>query len=360
MALGTDKKLYIAVGVLVVLGGALYFQKKQAKEEAATYSLAGEEKALPKLDIKDTDIKKVDAITITQPPGDAGKPAKVVLKKNGDTWELAEPLSAKANQSNVKSLLDNVKDLKISEVIDDSAKSYDKFDVSDGKALHLVMNVGKKKVVDLYFGQSGSRGEMTRIAGREGVYAVQGYSSFMYSRDTKGWRDLTIFKFDDKKAKDIEIENENGTFTFAKKDDKWTGKFKKAAGADKKIGKLDADKFDPDKVGDMLRAYKALNADGFGNGKKLDDVGLTKPTATVTITLADGGKKVLLVGDKAEGSSRWAKTADDAQIYSISSWAADWATAKPKKFTKGAKSAAPPGGGMHGLPPGLGGMGMPH
>ncbi len=358
MALSTDKKLYIAVGVLVVLGGALYFQKKKAKEEAATYSLAGREKELPKLDIKDADIKKVDTITITQPPGDAGKPAKVVLKKNGKTWELDKPLSAKANQSNVQSLLDNVKGLKVSEVIDDGTKSYGKFGVSDQKALHLVLQAGKKKVADLYFGESGSRGEMTRIAGKDGVYAVQGYSSFMYSRGTKGWRDLTIYKFDDKKAKDVEIENENGTFEFAKKDDKWTGKFKKAKSPVAK----EIDKFDPSKVQDMLRAFKALNADGFGNKKTPDDAGLTKPTATVTITLADGGKKVLLVGDKAEGSSRWAKKQDEAQIYSISSWAANWATAEPKKFQQGNndKSKSPPGGMPHGmhLPHGLGGM--PH
>jgi len=357
MALSTDKKLYIAVGVLVVLGGALYFQKKQAKEEAATYSLAGREKELPKLDIKDADIKKVDTITIAQPPGDAGKPAQVVLKKNGKTWELDKPVSAKANQSNIKSLLDNVKDLEVSEVIDDGTKSYDKFSVSDSKAVHVVLDAGKTKVADLYFGESGSRGEMTRIAGKDGVYAVQGYSSFMYSRDTKGWRDLTIFKFDDKKAKEVEVDNENGTFTFAKKDDKWTGKFKKASGADKKVGKLDPDKFEPSKVGDLLRAYKALNADGFGDDKKPADVGLTEPKATVTVTMADGGKKVLLVGDKAEGSSHWAKKPDEAQLYSISSWAADWATAEPKKFEKGNndKSKAPPGG-MHGMMP----HGMPH
>ena len=41
----------------------------------------------------------------------------------------------------------------------------------------------------------------------------------------------------------------------------------------------------------MLKAYKGLNADDFGDGKSLADTGLDKPEATVTIALKDGAGK---------------------------------------------------------------------
>jgi Domain of unknown function (DUF4340) len=330
MALSTDKKLYVAVGVLVVLGGAFYLQHKKQAQEAESYTLEGQEKNLPKLDITEADVNKIDKIDISQPAGDAGKAVDVELVKKGKTWSLAKPLQASANQTNVKSLLDNLKTLKVSEQIDPSKQSYDRYGLTDAKATHAVFYEGGKALADLYLGDNGSRGQMTRIAGRDGVYAIQDFSSYMYKRKVKDWRDQTIFKFDDSDVKEVAIENDNGKFDFVKAGDSWTGKF--AKGQSDALAKMDD--LDPQKVKNMLNAYKDLNAEDFGDGKKPADVGLDKPTATVTLTMKDGGKKVLEVGGKSTGSNRWAQTNQSPQIYSISSWTAEWATAEDSKFEK--------------------------
>ncbi|HMJ16401.1 MAG TPA: hypothetical protein VK524_33535, partial [Polyangiaceae bacterium] len=65
MALTTDKKLYIALGVLVALGGALFLQNKKEKEEATAYSLEGRSADLPKLDFTEDKVKGVDKITLS-------------------------------------------------------------------------------------------------------------------------------------------------------------------------------------------------------------------------------------------------------------------------------------------------------
>jgi hypothetical protein len=327
----TDNKLYVALGTLAVLGGALFFASKKEKEEAATYTLSGQAASLPKITITEEDIKAVDKFVITKAGEDGGAGTEVELQKKGEDWRVVRPTDAAANQANVKSVLDNLKTLKVSELIDSGKASYEKFKVSDTQGLHAVFSKGDKVVLDARFGENGGRGQMSRIAGHEGVYAIKGYSSYLYDRELKGWRDTTIFKFDDTAVTNAVVSNEHGTFTFNKDGDKWTAKFKDAkAGAAK-----DLDRFEESKLKDMLRAYKSLNADGFADKDKTPkDLGLEPPTATVVITLNDGAKREVKVGATAEGTARWVQASGLSELVSISSWAADWALAEPKKFQK--------------------------
>lgn len=361
MALATEHKLAIAVGVLVALGGALWYQNKKQAEEASTYTAEKRTADLPKLELSEEQTKAIDKITLDKPPGDAGKGVSVTLEKQGDKWMVTAPVKAEANQTNVSSLLTNLKQLKITEAIDPRAESHAKFGVSDDKAVHAVFYKGGEKLADLYFGDSGGRGQMTRLGGREGVFAVKGYSSFLYERELKDWRDRTLFKFEEEKVKAVEITNENGTFKFTKEKDKWVAKAKGA----KDPASKDLERFDEAKLKQAIGAFKALNADNFGSDKKPADVGLEKPTATITFTLEDGAKKTMHVGSTAEGTSRWAKVEGSDEIVSIGSWAADFALAKADKFQsekkdKDAGAAEPPPEMPMGMPgmPGMPPMGM--
>lgn len=365
MAMTTETKLYVALGVLGVLGGGLYLQNKKEAESAAKYTLSGQAAALPKIDIKDEDIKAIDKIVLNKAGEDGGAPVDIELTKNGEDWKLTKPVEAKANQANVKSLLDNLKTLKVSEQIDSGKANYAKYGVSDDKGLHAVFSKGNGVVLDARFGENGGRGQMTRIVGKDGVFAVKGYSSYLYARDVKGWRDLSLFKFEEGDVTAASIENEHGTFSFTKDGEAWKGKFGKGKATPEAIKE-----FDDAKVKDLVRAYKALNADGFADKSKTPaDTGLDKPSAHLVMTLKDGAKREVQVGKTAEGSSRWVKVSGSDEIWSISSWAADWATAEEKKFQKEKKDdkkdkkpgdaaamGAPPG-----MPPGMTPpMGDPH
>ena len=81
---------------------------------------------------------------------------------------------------------------------------------------------------------------------------------------------------DDHLQKKVDVQNENGTFTFERTDDGWTGRFGKVAPGAPFEG------FKPSKVDDLLRAYKNLNASDFGKEQGAEDVGLDKPLATIT------------------------------------------------------------------------------
>jgi hypothetical protein len=341
MAMDTQTKLGVAVLVLAGLGGALWWQNKKQKEEAQSYTAEKRTADLPKLELSDDQIKSIDKVTLERPAGDAGKPGNVTLEKKGDTWKVTAPVNADANSSNVSSLTSNLKQLKITEEIDPTPAAYEKYGVADSKALHATFYKGTDKVVELWFGESGSRGQMTRLAGRDGVYAVKGYSSYLYEREVKDWRDRTVFKFEEDKVKAVDIVNEHGTFAFAatgaatgdagSKTVSWSAKFKGPKDAAAKA----LERFDEAKVKDAIRAYKNLNADNFAEATKTAaDLGLEKPTATITFTLEDGAKKTLHIGASAEGTSRWAKVEGGSELISVGSWAADWALANTDKFQK--------------------------
>lgn len=341
-------QLWIGVVVLAALGGAVYkVSKDDATKGSSTTTTSAD---LPELKTPED----VDKITIEN--ADKGE---VVLEKKGDKWELTKPVVAPANQANVKQLIDNMKDLKAKEVIA-AAPSEDQkkeFLFEKEKSVHVVAYKGAEKKLDASFGKSGARGQMAMVEGKPGIYTVGGYSSYLYAREVKGWRDTEILKFDDANASQITITNKNGELSFTK-GDKWAGTFK---------GKPIAN-FDEEKVKDLARAFKSLNAEDFGDGKAPADTGLDSPEATVTISLKDNaGKYVVNVGKTSTGTSRYAQKDGNDTVYVIPQYTADWALAEPSKFAKpkdaGADAgkggpspmAMPPG--MPGMPPG---MQMPH
>jgi hypothetical protein len=315
-------KIFVGVVILAGLGGAIYAAREKDRKLGETSVTSAE---LPEIKAPDD----VDKVSITN-----GEKGEIVLEKTGDKWAVTKPLQAPANQSNVDQLVKNLKDLKAKEVIvaspsDESKKDYD---FNAAKAVHVVAYKGAEKKVDLSFGSSGPRGQMAMVDGKPSIYAVTGYSSYLYTREVKGFRDTEMFKYDDQNANGLTIEKGKDVLSFTKEGDKWTGSFK---------GKP-IDRFDEDKVKDAVRAFKSLTADDFGDNKTTAETGLDEPESKVTVQLKDNaGRFVLMVGKVSTGSNRWAMKEGSPQIYSIASYTADWATAGEAKFQKPADAGAP-------------------
>ncbi len=334
MAMKTEQKIYAAIGVLVVLLGGLWFALKSEKDDALAHSLTAASASLPEVKLPADDVDKVTKIEIKN----ANK-SDVVLEKQGESWKLTKPVEYQANQQNVKSLLDNLKELRVKDSIDTGKSQYATYDLEDDKAVHVEVHKDATKAVDLYFGKSGTRGQMTRIADKEGVYVASGYSNYLYTRDVKDWRDRDVLKFEDANVVGVTITNANGAFSFSKgSDDKWSGTFKGRA----------ITGFDPEKVKDMIRSYKALTADDFAEpGKGPADTGLDKP-AVVTFKLKDeGGTLKLNVGKEIAGKGRYAEKEGSPTVVILSTYTSDWAVAAESKFQKpeAVKDGGAPGGG---------------
>src|SRR6185437_8232705 len=176
----TDQKIIAALAVLAIAGGGLYLTSQNKKEEVAKHSATAASADFPAVSLPKDDGDKITKIELVVPDkDDKTKKTSVTLEKKGEDWEVTAPVHAKANTSNVKSLLDNLKELKVKEVIDRKGTSYDQYDLGDDKAVHLVAYKGADKAEDIYFGKSGSRGQIMRVAGKPGVYTADKYSSYL-------------------------------------------------------------------------------------------------------------------------------------------------------------------------------------
>jgi hypothetical protein len=315
-----EQKIYAAAGALAVVLGGLYLVQKSDKDEMVMHTPgAASSVSLPEVKLPTDDVDKITKIQIKN----AAK-GEVVLEKQGDGWKLTKPVVYAANQQNVKSLLDNLKELKLKDTIDSGKNQYATYELDDEKSVHVQVFKDASKSLDLFFGKSGTRGQMTRLSDKDGIYVASGYSSYLYTRDLKDWRDRDIMKFEDANVISASLTNENGAFSFSKSDDKWTGTYKGKA----------ITSFDPEKVKDMLRAYKTLTAEDFADDKSAGDTGLDKP-ATLSFTLKDnGGTQKMNVGKTSTGSSRYAQKDGSPTIVILSSFAADWAAAAQSKFQK--------------------------
>jgi len=339
--MNTEKKIYVSLAVLALLLGGLWMQQRTVQKEELAHSPEGT--SLPSISVSSDDADKITKIEISN----AGK-TDVVLAKDGDKWKVEKPVAAEASQANVKSLVDNLKELKLKETIDKGTGQYGTYDLDKDKAVHVQVFKGSDKLVDVYFGKSGTRGQMARVADKDGVFVASGYSSYLYTREVNNWRNTEVFAFDDNNVVSASLQNEHGKFSFTKNDGKWS------ATVDNKPIK----DFDSEKASDFVRAFKALNAEDFADGKGDSETGLDKPLAIASFTLKDGaGTPTLKVGKTSSGSSHYASKEGGATVYTIGSWTADWALALPSKFAKvGGDAGAPPN--PHGNPHAGMGMGM--
>jgi hypothetical protein len=334
-----DKLIIVGALVLGLLGFLVY--KQSQKDEALGHPSASA-KDFPTISITDD----IDKISITN-----GDKPEIVLERVPDpkgaasadggppmVWQLSKPVTAPANQSTIKDLTNSLRDLKVVEQVnlklDDEVRKDKQLDAAHG--LHIVVSKGGEKKLDATFGKVGAQSNtLVMVADRpDVVWAAKGFQSHQFAKEPKEFRNKEILKFDDANAGQVTITNAHGTFSFTK-GDHWAASFDKNP----------LPKFDEDKVKDLLKQYKALNADDFGDGKSLADTGLDKPDATVSIQLKDNAARYeILVGKTATGNNRWAKRGDDDTIFQITPLSADWANADVAKFQAAADGGAGDGG----------------
>lgn len=332
-----EYKLGIAVVAVAALGFGVYTTQTKEKAERESRSGAAAAASLPtaKLDVPATE--KLTKLVVKNKDNEP-----VTVEKKGDAWMVTAPLEAKANPEKMKSVLENLQKIELKATIGDKPELHEKYELTDDKAVHVQAFAGDEALFDWYFGKSGSRGQMVR-AGGEGaaatVFASQGFAAFQWTGELKSWRFSEIAKFEDGNVIAAEVENADGKLSFTLDGEDWKGAYyPRGKGGDLAKKAKEIPRYDPKKVKDMLTAYKNLKAHDFAGDDAdtgVDDV-IANEGGIVRLTFKDETepKFVFKVGKKQEGNNRFLVKEGDAQVYVVTSWAADWAAEGLEKFQK--------------------------
>jgi hypothetical protein len=143
-----------------------------------------------------------------------------------------QAVHAEANQQTVKDLVANLKDLKVESQVnlklDDEVRKDKQLDAAHARSRRRLEGRRQEGRRDCS-ARAAPAGQLVVVADKpDVVWAAKGYSSYLYTKEPKDFRDKEILKFDDGNAAQVTIVNSHGTLSFTK-GDKWTGHVRQEA-----------------------------------------------------------------------------------------------------------------------------------
>jgi hypothetical protein len=345
-------RLPIAVGVVVILGIALYVViKSRGPEEAPTED--GETPAIAEIDTDD-----IDALEIHRPDEEP-----IRLAKRAGHWRVISPIEASADESAVTTALDKLGDLELAGIAATKAQNHERLEVDDAHGVRVIAKQGERTVIDFRLGAYRSGNTMLRLQGQERVLSVRGSIKYAFNKPLRDWRNRSIVDSDPEQVSGLVLRNPSGTYTFTKAGEDWQA----AEGTT-------IDRFAPSKVRSLVSSLARLRAVNFADeGKTAAQAGIGPDSPTVTLTsTADGGpgQVVMRLGSAHGDGDRefYLMREGDETVYVVSSFIAEKLRADTDDFQTppdGGVAATPEpppemppgmGGGMPGMPPGMPGM----
>ncbi|MDP4177525.1 MAG: DUF4340 domain-containing protein [Bacillota bacterium] len=146
------------------------------------------------------------------------------------------------------------------------------------------------------------------LAALVGGYVYLSKHSKKTTTTTPAAKTISIMKLDVNKINEISIEYNKATINLVKNGSAW--QMKDAPGI----------QLFQSAVNDIVSDFTSLNAERVvvSNSSDLQSYGLSKPVATATATLADGSKKVILLGNTSpSGSDYYLMAKDDPNVYLV-------------------------------------------
>jgi hypothetical protein len=206
-----NNRLYIGVGLLVVLGGlAVYLTRANTGDRTTG---GGEQPTLPT--ITDTDVHVLD---ITRPaPSGEGEPEHVRLELHDGHWRVTQPLDAVAAEDAAHQAVDRLAHIHedVTGVASRNAEHHEELEVDEAHAVHVrALGDGDAVLMDLFIGAFRGGSTMVRVDGNDTVVSVHGSMRHLFARDLKDWRDRTMLDLEPAQVHVAEWVGPHGTFRF--------------------------------------------------------------------------------------------------------------------------------------------------
>ncbi len=292
-----NRNTFVLLGTAVVLGAIAYFLMQRPGEQSLDSS---EGEPLLQIDSASVDRIKIDS------PG-----LSLSLAKRGAEWHIESPLSSRANQNAVTTLLHELVSTMIRATVSDRPEKHSLFQV-DTTAVVLKVFVQEKEVGSFFIGKPGpGYGDVyVRPERTNEVYLVDGAISRYARQPLKDWRDRAIAAIPRETIKEIQYQYADTTFTVSWEDSLWM------------IGKQAADE---NAVNSLLGSLTNLQGDDF----------LDSPPAALKLvaTIMYGGIQLRI--SQAKGSETYAiQSSSSPQLFELQGWRARQLLKRKKDLLK--------------------------
>jgi hypothetical protein len=135
----------------------------------------------------------------------------IELSKDGDNWFVnIEDAKYNADPGTVKGMLSNLKGLRATRIAANNKSQWEKYEVTDSAATHVQAYAGKKLLADVFIGkfsyqqpknpnpymqqQQGKMTSYVRLGKGKEVYAVDGFLSMTFNRQSSDFRNRSLIK----------------------------------------------------------------------------------------------------------------------------------------------------------------------
>ncbi|HEY3122082.1 MAG TPA: DUF4340 domain-containing protein, partial [Vicinamibacteria bacterium] len=268
-------KTYLAVAVLAGLGSYIYFV--ESKEE--------EKPEKPKEKVFQLDSAKDKVKEVTLAPGGE----EIRLVKEGQGWRMTAPVNVAADPTEADALVTSLQGLELDEVVAESPSSLAEYGLDKPKNTVSVQVQGASGPLKLLVGDKTPDGNSlyAKVPSRPRVFTIPSYVEASFSKKPFDLRDRSVLHVKRDDVKGLEITGPNGNYALAR-DDKGEWAFTRPLTT--RAGRWAVDGFLGTLEGLRMESAAAESA------TDLKPYGLDKPARTVSLLLADGGRRTLEIG----------------------------------------------------------------
>jgi hypothetical protein len=288
--------------VLAGLGGYIYFVTWKLPE-------CGADPNAKKLDKVFTgyEADKLEEIKVTSAAGDA-----TTLRKEGGAWQVTQPLTAKADESEVSGITSALGQMEVVRVINENPATLNDYGLSNPRIVVDFKAAGDKSVRKLLVGDKTPTGGdlFAKRNDEKKVFLISASQEATLNRSTFDLRDKTLLKFERDKVDAVSLDTGGKTVQLTRDNAEWKITQPLQARADYGsveglIGRL------------QTTGMKSIVSEN-PTPADLKQYGLDKPATTVDLKLGSA-RATLVVGGKAADNTVYARDASKPMVVTIDS-----------------------------------------
>jgi len=278
--------LLTATGLLVVLGGTVWYFNKHPKAPDTPATPAS-----PKILTLPED--QIAEIRIAKSGADA-----IVLKNTNNQWAIAEPQQMPADQDTVKSITGSLASFTGDRLIDEKPGDLNGFGLATpSEEIDVTLKNGT--VNKLLLGSDTPSGSDTyaKLDGKPAVYSVFSSSKSTFDKTLTDLRDKRLLPFNQDKITAVTITSKGPAFAFGKN-----------AKGEWQIVKPEPFRADSTRVDDLIRRIKEAKMDTAATDQKAIDEQYGTGAAVGIASVTDDSGEMTLTVHKGKDNSYYAKS----------------------------------------------------